>query len=1091
MSDKVWNDHQKKAIAERNKSVVVSAAAGSGKTSVLAERVLRLIEEGADIERMLIVTFTNLAAGEMRERIYLRLQDAGSDARLAAQAEKCAHADISTIHAFCGRLIRDNFEHAGVSPTFSVADDARIKMIRQNAMDSVLDSAIADERLRRFFLRHAGRGDTQGIKTVINTIYSRVISQKDPGAWLSAARANFDEQSFIQLLFGAYKDMAADAANSAAMHLAARSDIWRERGFDAEADKSEHERINLLHAAEGITIDSAALPDITPICVPKTKGAPNRESKTYENRAAKCFDGLREYAVGFSGKVSAEMKDTAEDGKVFIDLTREFMKTYAASKRKKNVLDHDDMIHFAIKVLSVPDISRRYRDKYTHVFVDEYQDINDAQNAIISRIQQHGNDFLVGDVKQCIYMFRESNPDILKARCRALCDSGLIEMNTNYRSVPAVIDFINSVMAHMMAEQAGGVDYTGGQRLDAGRTGDGGVDVIMANDEDSGKLEAEGCEIGRYIRMLVKQGYGYKDIAILRPEVSVSGRHIARQLSDIDIPVISGFESADTRFGEMAVLCSLLALIDGRMNDVAMLSVMRYPHFGFTEPELAHIRISYDKEAPDQRFCSAVLVFAEDSALGRKVQAFRDQIAYFKRLSQCLQLNDFLMRLIQETAFREYALTSPGAKSSLSAIYALLNAAAKAESLADVLDIADKMGASRDTQSPGEVDAVYLTTIHKSKGLEFPVVILSGMHKPINKSDAAGAVLVGRRLGIGLDIIDAQNRTKQPTLHKKAIARSMKREIISETVRLLYVGMTRAVRRLVICGAGHEIKQRWTQDMYEGWQHDATTYFDLLMPAVYMTCKAGGKDMGDVVRIARSEDISAQKTDRAKRLNELLEHAAAAEPADLFTQYAYQADLGVPSKVSVSALKQMNGPHVMQPQFLPGEHADISAAERGTLMHKVLQKIGLDEKSADGVRRCVSDMVKEGIVADKMEAYVDADSIAAFLNGGLAARAREADRCCLEAPFCLSLSAKEAGLSDSKESVVVQGVIDMCFVEDGEWVVVDYKTDRVDNVNLAEAAEKYKVQLDLYAKALSSITSMDVKEKYVYFLAADKPVRLD
>ncbi|MDD5016730.1 MAG: UvrD-helicase domain-containing protein [Eubacteriales bacterium] len=1091
MSDKIWNGHQQKAISARNKSVVISAAAGSGKTSVLAERVLRLIEEGGDIERMLVVTFTNLAAGEMKERIYLRLQDAGSDPRLAAQAEKCAHADISTIHAFCGRVIRDNFDHAGVSPTFTVADEARVRLIRQSALDQTIEAAMQDKRMHRFFLKFAARGDTEGIKAVVDAIYSRVISQRDPGAWLDAAEKNFDSKEFAAVLFNEYHQMVIDAANSASIHLMARSDIWRIRGFDAEADGSEAERIKLLRAAQNITTDDAALPGIGHIFLPRVKGAPNRESATHENRAAKCFDGLCEYAGGFLARVSEEMKSTAEDGKIFIDLTRAFIKAYAAAKRRKNVLDHDDQIHFALKALSVPDIAQRYRDKYTHVFVDEYQDINDAQNAIINQIRRDGNDFLVGDVKQCIYMFRESNPDLLKARCGALRETGLIEMNTNYRSAPGIIDFINGVMCFMMKEQAGGVDYTGGQRLEAGRDGQGCVEVVLAGRDDGDKLEAEGIEIAGYIKRLVGNGYHYRDIAVLRPEVSVSGKHILKILSDAGIPVISGFESADMRFGEVGVFCNLLSLVDGRVSDIALLSVMRYPYFGFTEPEFAHIRISRRQtNAEDKSFYDAVHTFEENSGLGQKVKSFLDTIAYYRRLSQCLKLSDFLMRLRQEAAFEEYALTSPGAKSSAGAISAFLGAAMKAESLGDALDIADKMGAARDMQSPGEVDGVYLTTIHKSKGLEFPVVMLSGMHKAINKSDAAGSVLVGRALGLGLDIIDEQTRTKRPTLHKKAISRNMKRETISETVRLLYVGMTRAIERLVIFGAGTELKEKWLEEAYAGWQHDAVTYFDLVMPALNMACAADGKDIADVVQIVQGEPVCAQKADRAERLRALFDQAAATAPEDIFAGYAYAADIGVPSKVSVSALKKMGEPETLRPQFPPSEYMDISAAERGTLMHRVLQKIGIGEKSEARVRECVQSMAKEGVIGSQLEEHVDAARIAVFLHSDLAARARKADRCFFEAPFCLNLSAKEAGLADSEERVIVQGVIDMCFIENGNFVIVDYKTDNVDSADIKEVAQKYKVQLDLYGKALERITCLPVKEKYIYYLSAGEAVRL-
>ncbi len=312
------------------------------------------------------------------------------------------------------------------------------------------------------------------------------------------------------------------------------------------------------------------------------------------------------------------------------------------------------------------DIAKRYRDKFRHVFVDEYQDINDVQNAIIKLIQRDTNDFLVGDVKQCIYMFRESNPDLLKKRCKELADSGLIEMNINYRSERKIIDFINGVMHFMMSENAGGVEYKGGQRLEAAKQGEGQVEIVLVDIRDKDSIISEGGEIARCIKKLKADGYKYKDIAILRPEVSNTGKDIAKILSDMDIPVVRGFDSVDTSFSEISVFINLLSLIDRGTSDIALLSVMRYPHFGFTETELAKIRIKQQtrKTDEDKSFFHAVRTFREDSELFEKVQRFLDEIANYKKLSEALMLPDFLMRLRLLAEFSEYAITSPGGVSA-------------------------------------------------------------------------------------------------------------------------------------------------------------------------------------------------------------------------------------------------------------------------------------------------------------------------------------------------------------------------------------------------------------------------------------------
>lgn len=1090
MSGRQWNEHQRMAIDARGKSVVVSAAAGSGKTSVLTERVLRLIEEGEDIENMLIVTFTNLAASEMRERIYKRLQDAGTESpRLAAQAEKCAFADISTLHAFCGRLIRDNFEQAGTSPSITIASEAETARLKQEALEQAIEQAAQDALKRPLVEKYSSRGDVDQIMHIVTAIYNRAVSLKDPQQWLSDAYAHFYSGDFVDTLFEEFRGMAHVAAADAALYLAQRSEIWREKGFYEQADESENDRIEFVRTANAMAKDNVVLPQAAAVSI-KVKGAPNRESATMTNRANKCFDDLRGCAGDFAEKITQELRLEAKDGRLFIDLTRLFMSRYARAKRAKNLIDHDDTMHFALKALSVSEVATRYKNKYAHVFVDEYQDINEAQHTIIMKVQRDNNDFLVGDVKQCIYTFRESNPDLLIRRCRELQADGLIEMNTNYRSMPGVIRFINGVMRHMMTEQVGGVDYTGGQCLQPGAQGEGKAEIILAHREDEENVEAEAREIGAQIRRLLNEGFAYGDIAILRPEITQSGRRIAKALADMNIPICGGAGSADAGLGEIAVFINALKLIHSETDDVAILSVMRYPHFGFTEPELAQIRLGLR----DTSFCAAVRAFQQDSVLGEKVKTFRNTFAQYRLLAACMKLPDFLMRLRLDMRLREYALTSPGGAASEAAISAFISEVAGmgVHSLADVLAVADRLGRAKETQqNPAEAGGVYLTTIHKSKGLEFRAVILSGLHKKIDQRDTHGSVLVGRGLGLALDILDEAAHIRKPTLHRLAVARGLRREKISETVRLLYVGMTRAIERLVILGAGCDIKDKWRDQKATGWQYSASTHFDLMMPAVAMMCEDNGKSIEDIVRIERDTSEEEQSLGKTERLAAFWAQAEARTPQTMFEEYAHKSDLGVPSKVSVSALKRMQEPEIFRPVFAPSVDDGLDAAQRGTLMHRIMEHIGLEPKDEAEVRKSIAQMSQTCIIDSALVSQADAGAVSRFLQGDIAARARRSPMVRAEQPFCLRMSAKEAGLSEtSDENVVVQGVIDLCFVEGGKWIVVDYKTDRVSKGEAQQAAKKYEVQLNLYAKALSRITGMDVAQKHVYFLKIGEAIML-
>ncbi len=1088
-----WNDRQKQAIDARG-SVVVSAAAGSGKTSVLTERVLALIEEGEDIERMLIVTFTNLAASEMRERIYRRLSETGLvSPRLAAQAEKCVFADISTLHAFCGRLIRENFVYAGISPAFAIADESQTARLKQAAFEQTLDYAMQQTRYYPMVKKYADRGDTDNIQRIVFTIYARAVSLKDPQGWLDKALQNYKGGDFISILFDEYSCMVREAAVDALPYLQQRTAVWRERGFEAEACECERDSFLFCNQSESIKINSVCLPKAADISI-KAKGAPNLESKKLTNYANRIFNELRRYEGNFCEKVRNELNMTAQDGRFFIELTQVFMERYAKLKLAKNLLDHDDTMHLALRALSVSDVAAHYRERYAHVFVDEYQDINGVQHEIISRLQRGGNDFLVGDVKQCIYTFRESNPDLLMLRCRELKGNGLIEMNTNYRSAPPIIDFVNGVMRHMMSQDAGGIEYTGGQVLKAGIGGQGNVSIVLAGVDEEDKLEAEAAELAEQIKKLYDNGFAYKQIAVLRPEMSQSGKHIVAALSAAGIPVVNGFGAEESDYAELEVFKNLLKLIDKQEDDIALLSVMRYPYFAFTEPELAEIRLAQTQEPDDKSFCHALQSFKQNSRLGKKVQSFLYEIDRYKRLGECMKLPDFLFWLREEIKLKDYALTSPGGYGCDAAIGTFISAVSsqKPICLADVLSVADRICTKRETQqSPADADGVYLTTIHKSKGLEFRAVILSGLHKVIDQRDTKGAVLVGRDLGLALDILDEKLFLRIPTFHRMAVARSIAREKISETVRLLYVGMTRAIERLILLGAGTQIKESWLENKPDGWQHKAYKYFDLLMPAIQMMCRDSKTDLSDIIYVSQKSKEEEPSVNKEERLEAIFAKAKQVEPANIFTGYMYKEDIGVPSKVSVSSLKRLEEDKILIPVDITAQTDGLTAAQRGTATHRLLEYTGLEQKTQEEISALILELENKKIFETGTGAYINVKSVCSFLNSNLAQRARRAQKCLLEQPFCLKMQACECGLKPgSKEMVIVQGVIDLCFLEQNNWIIIDYKTDAVKPSDAQKAADKYELQLKLYSQALERITYLPVAEKYIYFLSADMAVRL-
>ena len=1207
-----WTEEQQKVIDLRDRNILVSAAAGSGKTAVLVERIIsRITDENdpADVDRLLVVTYTEAAAAEMKERIGAaiekKLEEQPGNVNLEQQSTLIHNASIMTIHSFCLSVIRDHFHVIGIDPAFRIAEEGELRLLMQDVLEELIENFYA-EGSKAFlnFVDQYGTGrNDQKIEELILQLYEYSRSYPQPEKWLNACVDNyqvenehFSDAGFVQILIESIRQnlQGARILLNEALHICEESDgpylyaealeadlMMIETMEKAETFEAFYGKINQiawkrLSAKKDETID------------PEKKEA----VKMLREKAKKMVKDLQETCFYETPEELAEdLRNTGSTMEELVFLVTTFARLFAEKKRSRNVIDFQDMEQFALQILTeekdgslVPSaVAREYQEQFEEVMIDEYQDSNLIQEAILTSVSTVSrgsyNVFMVGDVKQSIYRFRLSRPELFmeKFNTYSLTDGGnrRIDLHKNFRSRAEVLDAVNFIFRQIMTEELGRITYDENAALYVGasypESEKNETEILLldtkSEEEDTGLSVRSGSQTAKELEVrLIAQRIGelmesqqivdketgmlrpvrYQDIVILTRSPAGWTDTVTRILQEEGLPVLA--ESADGYFETLEIgwMMDYLRVLDNFRQDIPLVAVLKSPFGRMTNEELAQIR-ELNTEVP---FYQNVLETADPekktdlpAGILKKVRDVFGWLFYFRERIPYTAIHDLLWEIMKKTGYRDYIAAMPGGKGRRANLDMLITRAKAFEAtsykgLYHFVRYIDQLKKYNvDFGEAGlydeQTDAVRLMSIHKSKGLEFPVVIVTGMGKRFNIQDTTASVVIHPDLGLGIDAIDLERRTKSPTLLKKVIQNEIGLENLGEELRVLYVALTRAKEKLILtgtvphaadkleaCQLEQENSQKETLDFTK--LARATSYYDWILPAavrkteeVPIELKVIGVDTlveGEVDKEAADyleKEVFLEKIEAEEHPMAATDERFRAKIEEAFSyRYPYQGEDQLKMKYTVSELKnsaaasEEEDGEILIPEeeivpILPNfmkEEEEVKGATKGTAYHKVMELL-------DFSKIYTMDLLRENIENLKNEGYLDAGTagciqkkeIMEFLNTNVGKRMQNAARAKTlyrEQPFVLGVDAKEFYPDQKKgEMVLIQGIIDAYFEEDGEIIVLDYKTDRVQTE--AELKDRYREQLRLYTKALEQITRKKVKEQIIYSFTLRKEIHLE
>ena len=1167
MAEFVPTASQRLAIEDRGGELLVSAAAGSGKTRVLTERLMGWITGGdcpPSVDSFLVITFSTAAAAELRSRISEEISRRSmaepESKRLRREAALVRRAPIGTIHSFCSALLREYAGKAGITPHFAIADEDRAGELRRLALETVMDAAYEagdPDFLRLADTVGAGRDDSRLAELVLR-LHDKLQSHARPGDW---ARAQ------AELLTAEAQD-AGDTPWGRELLEAARSELsyWAgEMEAVAEAVKG-YEKLGRAYApsftATAMMLRGCALCaregwdrlyEALPIEFPRlgTVRGGGEDPELAEYAKAKreaCKKAAKRLERDFllpSSELLRDMRRTAPAMRALLRLVGEFNAEYARRKRRRSLLDFADLEHLAAQLLTEPDGSptetaREVSRRYTEVMVDEYQDVSAVQDLIIRAVSDGGRRlFMVGDVKQSIYRFRLADPTIFLGKYESYQDAPAPEgvprrvfLRESFRSRPEVVDAVNEVFGCLMSRGLGEMEYDERARLSCGAWYEGLtprpelvlVPVQGAEDEDErpDKAETEAAYAAGMMRRLVESGamvteggvrrpVGYGDMAVLLRSVNIAGPVWRRVLAREGVPVEAGQSGGFFEAGEVSVTLSLLALIDNPRQDVALISVLRSALFGFTADELTQMRLG----SPEGDLYAALGSFAEVSAKARR---FLDILGGLRELSRDCELAALVWEVYERLDCLALCAAMRDGEGRRARLMRLFELARSFESsgwkgLRRFLDWINSM--KKRGEEPAFPDepgggAVRIMSIHRSKGLEFPVVFIGDTARRFNLGDLRESVLVHPKLGLGPKYTDTARGIEYPTLARRAVAHRLERELLSEELRLLYVAMTRAKERLFITCAVPDPEKKLAKlrpaaepkmpaEVLAGMR----SLSDWLISAALGT---GGRRLGLVTGTRPGEAAPGRQNARPRTEPETgpKEEGCAVDFArELGWRYPYSRAELLPSKLTATELKSLAEPDPESEQLLgrpprlfrrpdlPGVHRALDAAERGTATHMALRYLDLrrldsPEHAAEELER----LVAAGRLSEREAGAVDIASLLRFAGSELGRKIAGSERVLREFPFALLCEAGRFFQDAGEEELLLQGVVDCCIIEEDGLTVVDYKTDRVRPGEEARRAELYRSQLEAYCWAMSRITGLPVKAGYLCFLATGAELEL-
>ena len=1159
-----WTEAQAKTIETRDKNILVSAAAGSGKTTVLIERIKRLVlEDRVDIDRFLITTFTNAAAAEMKEKMEKAIhsemeqeQDPKTIAFLQRQLQLLPQASISTFHTFALGVMRDFFYLTDLQPGFIIGDETQLQIMRRDSADEVFERRFAEDgdAFRSFLRKYSSDRSDEKLKDQILDLYQKLRSIPGYLAWAKERNEamgggdpiaelgidRFLAEESREALGDAIRwfDAAAavlDREETGSICLKARQDAEHLRAMQQTAVRASGDADALAELADALGQFKANA--MRPSGAEREAFETVKEDITWlRDQGKKCLNNLKKnYFSSDLREAGDVLRSVAEDTGYLIGLIEETELVYRRRKGEQNLVDFDDCMHYAIEILKDEKAAADYRERFRYIFIDEYQDSNMLQEEIIGRIARPNNLFMVGDVKQSIYKFRLAEPEIFRRRYedyRSGRDgqSVRIDLNHNFRSRRTIRNAVNRIFEGSMD----GYDDDAALHGPEQETGPAGDPVRLhilssaprtPEDETVSELTEELSEaavIAGIIReslgkpLTSRDGtvrpIGYGDIAVLSRGGSAIPQ-IERFLNNEGIPAYGQTEGGYYETVEIQVFLNFLRIISNPKQDVPLISAMSSVVFDFSPRQLAQIRI----ECREGSFYDAVRSYEKagaDDRIREKIAQMMEQIAFWKEIARTLPLDELMRRLLYETGYYDYCSGLPTGRQRTSNLRLLLQKAAAYEErshmgLYGFLSYVEALRQTKQKVSEASLigegrDVVRVMTVHKSKGLEFPVVILAGAGKRTTASSSGRSPSMHKGFAIALPQERPELHWWRRTLLQKVIDGKRRREGLEEEIRILYVALTRPIQRLAIVASAKDVSRL---QPFPG----KSTFLEMIYPAIREMAEEssaaaeiivhpGTLAFGEAPEPAQDQPLQLpREEERAEEPDK--DPVVPIDPAQIDRRlsfaYPYREQQMVKTKYSVTELSgQKDGNlHRIEPKIpalrnlaMPGDKKRLSAAEIGTAMHTCMERIDFPQALEGGVpyiRQAMDDLLARGILTEEEYASVRPENIAAFFAGEPGARAAKAPVLMREREFLLRKEV--AGVP-----TIVQGIIDCCFEDARGLVLIDYKNSWAEDAEAEQALiQRYEGQVRIYAEALQEALGRPVSEAWLYLFKSRRFIAVD
>ena len=1167
MSKVKWTPMQEKAIKSRSKSLIVSAAAGSGKTAVLVERIINKLcseENPQKIDRLLVVTFTRAAANEMRERIGKaldeRIKSDPSNKFLLRQKMMLPLADICTIDQFFNSIVKENFGRLSITPDFRILDDSESKLISNEAVNEVLDEYYenSDEDFNRLLeVTGCGKNDDTLAKSIIR-FAKNSEAYPQPEKWLEEIKSVYSEKQkpqdtvFGEIILKQIADCAEYAGVLLNMAISfAEGDEGLEKVYITL--KNDEEKINdIIEKCKSKDWDSlkTGLESLSFETFPRLKG-------DYQYCSQKIFskkyrDKMKDVMESVKTVLSASEEEYCEDIELlkpvvakFTEIVLEYKKRFYQKKAEENSYDFIDIVHFVLKLLlcdgKPTQTALEIREKYDEILIDEYQDTNEAQDKIFSLLSNdEKNMFLVGDVKQSIYRFRLAMPHVFLERINRWRDgkcgyADYISLDSNFRSRPDILNAVNYIFERIMSKEAGEIDYDNTQSLKAGAecyedSDKKCVEFLMLDDESVNDKEyTETQMIADKIEQVIKSARVYdkninstrpvkfKDICVLLRQRKM-GAELLKELKKREIPAYFEEDEGFFENPEISVMLSLLSVINNPLQDVHLVSVLMSPIFGFSADEISLLRINSRKSE---------LYYAVKNSESEKCGYFIEKYNEYRSLSCVLSVQELLRTIYEDSGYLSVVTALNNGEIKKLNLLLLLEYAEKYESfgkcgLSGFIRYIDRMKKNgSDFKPAGTVseysDVVKIMTIHKSKGLEFPVVFLSDCSR--TRRNNADSLLIHEKIGMGIKIHDNKTFRKYSTVAYEAAKILNRKSECSEELRVLYVALTRARERLIItCEESNAAKavESASGDCVSTPLNpvaviNSHNFTDILIKA-FLThkdacvlrdnCNFCGKidenadfDLSVEIVGERLKTASFEQTENAaEKADTDLELLKKIREKTEFS-YKYGELSNCAAKLAASSFNRLENNMRYFASDVPKftQSGNMTSAQKGTAVHRFMETCDFEKASKDA-RAEKERLVSLSMLGARQANSLDLEMISKFFKSGLYRRIAASERVVREQKFRISLPVNKAfpELKENfeDESIIVQGIIDCVFFENGKAVVLDYKTDRVADCD--ELVTMYHRQLEVYKAAAEQIFSCEVDELllYSFTLGEEKSVNL-